>query len=144
MEKSKFLMVIQSHSLLTVFVLDGRCDSSSQECAEGREIYITDCRKDMLSAWTFVSAGDGAYLIKLKASNLCMRAGRWITMDSCDSGDRNQQFKRVGNSNRWELRPVTASGYCITQSHHPRQGERLGLWDCRIPQRDTTNFWEWW
>lgn len=127
-----------------------RCDSSRPECAAGRGIYITDCARTT-SKFELKSTGGGVYSIKLADSNLCLQgsrsggSSRFITAENCDSGDRRQQWNLTKGSenSRFQIRPVTSPGDCVTQSHHPREGEVLSLADCRIPEApgDDTSYW---
>ncbi|GKY93226.1 hypothetical protein MPSEU_000290300 [Mayamaea pseudoterrestris] len=120
-----------------------RCVNGSRNCGEGQGLEITNCDSSDVANWEFVSGPNGSRLIKLQSSNLCIRWGRWLILDSCDSSDSRQQFALPGSGSRFEIQPASDSNACVTQSHHPREGEDLGLWECRIPRGDTTNFWTW-
>lgn len=123
-----------------------RCDSSREACSAGRYIYITNCDRDMTTDWQFVTNPDNTFFIKIATSNLCISSGRRLTVQTCDANDRRQVWTATKGTRDWsgrfQLRPIDDPDFCVTQSHHPRQGELLGLWECRIPEGDDTSYWE--
>jgi hypothetical protein len=126
-----------------------KCDGGSN-CKPGQGIFVTNCDTDVATGWGFLVATDGSIMIKMASAtaNLCIQAyqnARFLTVQTCDEGAIAQRFRSIGGQrvvgDKFELRPLIAPTMCVTQDHHPKQGEYLGLWNCSIPEGDTTNFW---
>ncbi|GKY93486.1 hypothetical protein MPSEU_000316100 [Mayamaea pseudoterrestris] len=124
-----------------------RCDSSQQECASGRGIYVTNCDADMTTNWEYLNLADGSFSLRLRDADLCMQANGFarVTVEPCDLSNPSQNWRGVNGvaefNNRFELRAQPYPNDCVTQQHHPRQGEFLYLYPCELPESDTTNFW---
>ena len=124
-----------------------RCDSSRPECAAGRGVYITDCDNDLTTQWEFLTMSDGRFLLRIASTDLCLEANdsSSLKVEVCDTAAIDQKWRAVNGTNQWndrfELRVDTYPDECVTQQHHPRQGEFLYLYPCSLPQSDTTNFW---
>jgi len=57
---------------------------------------------------------------------------RYITLESCDVNNKRQKWQRFPDDEEFTLRPVyERSEYCVTQAHHPKSGEILGLKECQ-------------
>jgi len=89
--------------------------------------------------------------IQVHKSNLCLERvrSRGIVLKQCDASVLEQRFFgfRAGGQ-KMELlipRKYKRKGVeyvkCLTQHHHPRQGERIYAEDCSKARRSDTNLW---
>jgi hypothetical protein len=126
-----------------------RCDSSNQSCAPGRKVFLTNCDTDMITKWELKYVTSKAFQIKIAAADLCLTVPidtqNKLTVETCDATNNHQlYFAQNGQAkwgNRFEINPVWAPNGCVGNTHHPKYGEALYLWDCQISRWSTTSLW---
>lgn len=90
--------------------------------------------------------------IQVHNSNLCLErvGGRSILLKQCNASVTNQRFLGFKSGGQaMELLPlpgtIMRNGVefvrCLTQHHHPRQGERIYAEDCIKARKSDTNMW---
>lgn len=137
-----------SHARTSLLILS-LFHHNSPDCVAGASIYITDCVTMPITNWQFLNvATDDTVFIKIATSDLCITAGngnRRVTVQTCDANNALQRWTLTGGTASWEsrfeLQPMNNLNQCVTQSHHPRQGETLYLSDCAVPRYDHTSLW---
>jgi hypothetical protein len=125
-----------------------KCQGSG--CGSGDYLIIVNCVSDNPTRLQFVNY-DGFFMIKVRGTNLCAQLNndsKNYELRGCNSGNSLQRF-RSGNgshngSGRFEIYPVSKSGFCLTQRHHPKYGEPLRAETCSSARADTTSYWVKW
>lgn len=107
----------------------GPCDQDA--------LYVSKCSNDARQEFTFMHLTGGTeVLIKLgRGSNSCFeRKGRSIGLRRCDPNSPLQRWS-APNGNlqgyRFELSQLSYQGQCISQAHHPKEGEIVELHSCK-------------
>jgi hypothetical protein len=118
------------------------CDGT--KCAVNDKIRIRTCN-DSNTRFVFQNLNGKRTQIKVATEDLCFElvSPRSIQLHPCDAFNKNQMFQSSKGSfskDKFEIRSVV-SKHCLTQEHHPKDGEEVGLWVCKIPRGDQTNFW---
>jgi len=89
------------------------------------------------------------------SAGLCLERsnGRHVTLQRCENGKEEQLWRASRGSfsdiaprrfsSRFELSQTLFGGidYCLTNHHHPKYGEPLGMYTCAESRRDETSFW---
>lgn len=127
----------------------------ASNCREDDLLWIMDCRSRGARFNVLQNKdNDGrdiGYQLRLDGTNFCMkRIGMHVVVKKCDSGDVNQRF--VGWSSnemgKFPLRPYTMKDWserdalCISNWHHPKPEEVIGMRNCREERRYNTVYWE--
>eukprot|EP00980_Cylindrotheca_fusiformis_P001106 scaffold305_cov110-Cylindrotheca_fusiformis.AAC.24 len=139
-----------------------RC-SNNFECSVGEPLFLGDCGRWSKSAYfEFVYLDDNKVVqiqvVSLSSdltendddnsTKLCLGRGgnREVTLQECrnDSNNEGQRWTASRGSftttgDRFEI--SDGNGYCLTNHHHPKYGEQLDLYPCKVPRHDTTNYW---
>ena len=122
-------------------------ECNNPPCDAGNKLYITHCdSKNQI--FDFDNVGGNEYLIKLVSPNkgLCMqREGNDIRMRHCNSNNNSQRWiaqRGSFSSYRFEITPKELPSKCITQRHHPKDGEEVELEPCTLARDSDTSFWE--
>jgi len=82
--------------------------------------------------------------IQVYNTNLCLQMvnGRSIYLLQCDASNKEQRFLGFqAGGQAMELSPLADTERCLTQDHHPRQGERVFAQECRVARYHETNLW---
>ena len=111
-------------------------------CRSGASLDIHNCDR---GGTRFEFVGSGRIQIKVRGTNLCMAlVGRnAIELRNCDSGDDRQRFTAGAgdfNGRRFEFNPVVNGG-CVSNSHHPKDGEVIYRQTCQRSRVSTTSYW---
>lgn len=119
-----------------------RCDGS--DCNSGDDINIHYC--DDKSTWFVFDnmSSNGQTQVKIANTKLCLEWNDNYDMyvKTCDKSTDRQKFDAGQGSfsgKRFELR--TSDDGCLTQDHHPRDGELVFVEDCDTPRDDDTSYW---
>jgi hypothetical protein len=116
------------------------------ECQENDSIYIKWCSDS--SSQQFTKVGDT--IRPLSDQSLCFTTtgthseSRPIRLWPCKderSGSDEQRFEGFHASERFELHPLGDTSLCLSQTHHPKDDERVWPDSCSITRDDTTNYW---
>jgi hypothetical protein len=124
---------------------------STASCREGDLMWLNNCKdktKDFrFETMTNLNSGDQ---IRVHNTSLCFSSvrNRYLELRPCDSFDSRQLWNPVVNLKKFEMRPYdqrflsTQEAMCLSQTHHPKEEEVVGLHSCELNLRDTTNYWE--
>ncbi|KAL7533714.1 hypothetical protein ACHAXR_005406 [Thalassiosira sp. AJA248-18] len=77
-------------------------------------------------------------------TNLCLQKigrSRRIALKPCQRNKSAQLFQARGEDEKFDLRPMRASGRCLTNHHHPKAGEEIYAESCRKAHRTKTGYW---
>jgi hypothetical protein len=120
-----------------------------RETCDMDKVYISECSDDPRQTFSFeylpgnrkevlIQIGNGLH-------NTCLeRSGRDIALAWCDSTSPLQRWYSPNgdfDSYRFEISQYDYSSQCVTQAHHPKEGEVVELHSCRGSRRDQTSFW---
>lgn len=114
-------------------------------CNVGDEIFIRTCRDK--NTW-FVYANqesDGRAQLKVANSNLCLQwvDARDVRVRNCNANEPRQKFRALNGSfggPKFEISTAKKEG-CLTQHHHPKDGEKIFRSDCGTTRTYDTSFW---
>jgi hypothetical protein len=113
-------------------------------CNVNDKIHIHKC-DDSSTYFVFRNRSGGTTQIQVAGQDLCLQlvSTNTIELRPCDDSKKHQKF-RAGlgsfSGHKFELQTIINEG-CLTQPHHPKDGEEVSRWDCEIPREDTTNYW---
>lgn len=89
------------------------------------------------------------YQLRIADTNLCMeRINVHLVVQQCDLNNHEQLWVDWSNMGKFELRPLhmkdltERQANCMSQHHHPKDGELLGMRNCRLNRIYETNWWE--
>lgn len=123
------------------------CDGgNSGTCEVDDSIIISHCSHDRSTWFVYENLTSGISQIKIAASeNLCLQlvGNNDIRVKVCDGNNERQKFKALNGSfggTKFELGTVQRDG-CISQHHHPKDGEIIFRMDCALTRKHTTSFW---
>ncbi|CAJ1933104.1 unnamed protein product [Cylindrotheca closterium] len=125
--------------------------SRSSSCAPGHLIWIrkcTDTRRKF--EWNIVSNPGSGDQIRADGTNLCFHTvdNRYLEIQPCDNTRSEQLFMPIADLDRFELRPYSQRRWsrndaiCLTQMHHPKEKELIGMQPCRRALGHETLYWE--
>ena len=122
------------------------CILCSGGCNYGSQLYIDYCDTRHSERFDFVRLRNNEeHLIQLERANLCLeRVHKRIYLYPCDSSSKYQRwYARSGDfgGSRFEISQYGFSDYCMTQHHHPKPWERVGLEPCRLARESQTSYW---
>mmetsp|Transcript_13616 Transcript_13616/g.30031 ORF Transcript_13616/g.30031 Transcript_13616/m.30031 type:complete len:118 (-) Transcript_13616:88-441(-) len=85
---------------------------------------------------------DTVMLQSMRQQDLCFTlVDREIRITTCDTMDDRQHFKIRGESSKFHIKPALKEKACVTQHHHPRDGEELIIDPCKVAKKDQTAYW---
>ena len=119
----------------------------STDC-NSNEMYMTRCRDEPNQRFTFIEAGNNEVVIRLgNGENRCWeRYRRRIFLRPCDTGNPLQRWYAPNgdfNGPRFEMSQRGFDSQCVSNDHHPKEGEVVELHSCtgsRAPDSETS-FW---
>jgi hypothetical protein len=120
-----------------------QCDGNG--CSEGDNLYISTC--DDNSDWfQFKNLTNGVTQVKAATTNLCMEwvGSRDVELHTCDASNERQKVTAGEGSfygGRFELDTYAQEGGCLSQDHHPKDGEQIYRFDCGYSRGSTTSYW---
>jgi hypothetical protein len=117
------------------------CFQCRSSCNVGVEIAIRECSN---SNTKFQFVGSGQVQVKVVDKDLCMELmsdNVKITLQKCSSSSRQKFTDGPGdfNGQKFELQTVAVAG-CLSQPHHPRDGEIIRRQGCDGARADTTSY----
>ena len=123
------------------------CMACANQCTEGERVILRDCRA---SAYQQFHGMIDHTLRPSVNQNLCLTVTGYdseetpVTLLECD-GRSDQQFLDVplpvDSEEKFMLRPKDQGSHCLTQEHHPKEGEPIYPEDCSMSLKDGTAFW---
>ncbi|CAJ1937626.1 unnamed protein product [Cylindrotheca closterium] len=124
---------------------------TTASCNEGNQLWLQSCKNTSRDyRFEFLHNDGSGFQIRAFNTSLCFSTVRntYIEMRPCDSRRSSQLFNPIQFSTKFELRtyeernlPVDEAR-CVSQLHHPKANEMIGLHRCDWAVNDTTNFWE--
>lgn len=125
----------------------GGAEGTSRPCGYGDRTYVDHCgpsngRYDFI----FVNGGEEPdVVIRLHGTALCLeQVSLEIFLYGCDSSNvRQLWFAPRGDllGGRFEISPRNLPSHCVTQPHHPKAGEEVGLATCSGARDSQTSYW---
>mmetsp|Transcript_39969 Transcript_39969/g.96446 ORF Transcript_39969/g.96446 Transcript_39969/m.96446 type:complete len:496 (+) Transcript_39969:60-1547(+) len=128
------------------------CDAYSNglnsNCKEGDSVWIRDCRR-YGNEYNVLQKHKAGFTLRLHNTNLCIeRRNKHLMMKRCNINDPDQQFVAWDDMTKFELRPLAMAGWtereadCVSQLHHPKSEEVVGMHNCRLCRHFETRYWE--
>lgn len=124
---------------------------STASCEEGHLLWLLNC-KDKTNDFRFevIKNQNSGDQVRVYNTTLCLSTveNRFLELRACDNSDLKQLWNPISNLKKFELRPYsqrlfsTQEAVCLSQSHHPKEEEVVGLHSCEQNLNETTNFWE--
>ncbi|CAJ1933102.1 unnamed protein product [Cylindrotheca closterium] len=120
-------------------------------CREGYTVWIRKCKDTRRHfKWDILKNSGSGDQVRARDSNLCLStvSNRYVEMKQCDSGSSRQLFMPITDINKFELRPYhqrtwpRSSSKCLSQLHHPKDKELVGLHSCETARNHETIYWE--
>jgi hypothetical protein len=120
-------------------------------CREGQSVWIRECKdKRRFYSFVIISNYNSGDQIKVHDTNLCLSTVRnkYLELRNCDNKLSNQLFAPIYDIGKFELRPYDQrllslkQAKCLSQLHHPKDKEVVGLHQCETNYNHETNFWE--
>jgi hypothetical protein len=132
---------------------EGECEvpsSTSASCQEGHQIWVRKC-KDERRLYTFEiikNFGTGDQ-IRVHGTDLCFSIvdDTYLELRPCDKNHPTQLFNPIEETTKFELRPYDQrdmsmkDANCLSQRHHPKDKEMVGLHQCETNYNHETNYW---
>mmetsp|Transcript_21098 Transcript_21098/g.51906 ORF Transcript_21098/g.51906 Transcript_21098/m.51906 type:complete len:153 (+) Transcript_21098:1-459(+) len=119
-------------------------------CEEGDQIWVRRC-KDERRLYTFeIIKHDGrGDQVRVHGTSLCFSIinDKYLELRTCDRTKPEQLFAPIEDTMKFELRPYDQrnlsdrEAQCLSQRHHPKDKEMVGLFRCRTNINHETNYW---
>lgn len=119
---------------------------NSAACEVDDSIIISYCSHDHSTWFVYKNLKDDISQIQVAvSSHLCLQlvGNNEIRVRVCDATKQRQKFKALNGSfggAKFELGTVERDG-CISQHHHPKDGEIIFRMDCALTRKHTTSYW---
>jgi hypothetical protein len=120
-------------------------ECGGSDCNVGDEIFIHECTEH--STWfVFANSVDTTAQIQIAATNLCLEwvDARDLRARTCDASVRRQKFRSKNgafrSNDKFEILTYRGEG-CLTQQHHPKDGEKIFRSDCERARQYDTSLW---
>jgi len=121
----------------------------SAQCRSGDNIEITTC--DDENTWFVFRNRDGRdSQLKIAGTELCMemvgekdywgRKRKAIEVRECSTSDERQFFRAEWGDEKFSIKTANNDG-CLSQDHHPREGEAIFSEDCDRADYQDTVYW---
>ena len=117
---------------------DFNCTDSSS-CVDGDQLWLRDCRKGMGTTFRAIDTDDGL-MLRLNGIGTCITRVRrdFLAVYTCNASDITQKWRPISLEQPFELVPkyynVNDFGteFCVTNHHHPKEFEVLGMSVCEL------------
>jgi hypothetical protein len=118
---------------------------NTDACEVDDSIIISNCSHDRSTWFVYKNLRNDISQIQVAVSNLCLQlvGNNDIRVKVCDGTKQRQKFKALNGDfggAKFELGTVERDG-CISQHHHPKDGEIIFRMDCALTRKHTTSFW---
>ena len=146
-------------ALCDVNEFDENCDVVNY-CRDGMMLALTECRPNKWTSaakFSLLPGHNGLFdylegdQIQVANSNLCLSlvGSRVIKLETCNASKIEQRFTGFSSGgNAIEIAPAKVSKKdgvvvekCLTQHHHPREGERIYSEVVKLARISDTNLW---
>ena len=134
------------------------CIACDGGCSEGNKLRTTPCTSTSLPPIQIIINQDtiipttvpvDLVQIEVAGAGLCMEAvpeDDVIFLRNCQNFvlSQNQWFYGYNETHvdRFEIRPFVEPDQCVTQLHHPKDGEEIIIQFCDAARTDNTSYWE--
>ncbi|CAJ1935187.1 unnamed protein product [Cylindrotheca closterium] len=130
---------------------DGDCrsrGSSSARCREGHLVWIEWCnRRDY--QFEIIQHYNSGSQVRVHGTDLCFSTvyNRYLELRVCNQTDALQLWSPIADTKKFELRPFDQRNLtrddarCLSQQHHPKSEELVGLHSCAEARQDETVYW---
>ena len=132
---------------------DYNCESSY--CDPEDQLWLRDCDDSYGAEFRAETYPDGVMLRIYESGRSSTSFGQCVTrvrrdflnIQPCNADDITQKWKPISAQNPFELIPAYFNNnddgvpYCITQHHHPKSYEILGMKNCPQAHSDDTGEW---
>jgi hypothetical protein len=119
---------------------------NSDACEVDDSIIISHCSHDRSTWFVYKNLSNDVSQIQVAvSSHLCLQlvGNNDIRVKVCDGTKQRQKFKALNGSfggAKFELGTTERDG-CISQHHHPKDGEIIFRMDCALTRKHTTSYW---
>jgi hypothetical protein len=121
-------------------------DPNDPTCFENDQIWIRNCGGPKRGNAVFNVDSYPTYdVLRIKATDLCLTrtTDRYVRLERCIATLDSQKWKKVTLDAPFDLRGIGAKDYrCLTQGHHPKEGEILHMKDCVVAYKHNTSLWD--
>ena len=129
------------------------CESSGdsgKSCRAGDLIWIRRCTDNRDYKFLILKNFDSGDQVQVVDTNLCLSTvnKKYLEVQECDSSKAEQLWATIDDLSKFELRPYhmrdlsIKEARCLSQLHHPKSREVVGLHDCITTYHHDTMFWE--
>merc|ERR1712032_733032 len=88
--------------------------------------------------------------IRVDGTNLCLSTvgNLYLELRNCDQRSSRQMWKPIADTDQFQLRPYNQRNWspndarCLSQKHHPKDKELVGLHRCSTALDHQTLYWE--
>lgn len=115
----------------------------SPDCNRDDLLWIQECNPGFGAEFRAEPFFDGT-MIRVSGTTNCVThtASRYITLQRCSEDNSRQKWTTISVDGPFELRPIyDKTDHCITQHHHPKSYEVVGLKPCEEANQDDTGEW---
>lgn len=115
----------------------------SPDCNDGNQLWVQECDHGFGAEFRAESVSDGTLIRVSGTTNCVSRTGsRFVNLQRCDGDSNDQKWNAFSKDRPFELRPVyEKTDHCITQHHHPKSYEVVGLKLCEEANDANTGKW---
>lgn len=142
-ERERFWCIECTRCETLNFSDDGEGCEQVWDCAADDQLWLQPCRKGYGHNFFVTEHGD-YHQIHIENTNLCWERTRkrYITIQECDASQLSQLWTKV-TDNAFELIPANTGDeqFCVTQQHHPKPSEIVGLKECDLAHKWDTGYW---
>lgn len=117
------------------------CAECHTDCEYGDVVVIKECDEDKKDQrWIFEDDKIKPY----KSPELCITARDdlegYVNLRTCyEKRDKYQKFNLFDDDDEeFQIKPKAENDLCLTQNHHPREGENLKFYSCRKAEEGDT------
>ena len=114
-----------------------------REC-ESDHVYTDWCSTSSRQQFEILYQPSGEFMIRAVSKNQCLEGDRPKLRD-CNPNNAAQLWHPMNGgyeSTKFEITRKGRESRCLTQHHHPKEGEVIEMNDCARERRYTTNAWE--
>lgn len=125
--------------------------SSGSSCREEHNLWIRKCKDDRRDfKFNIITNPGSGDQVRVAGTNLCLSTvnNKYLELKSCNEASSRQLFAPIENLSKFLLRPYNQRNWtdnvakCVSQLHHPKDKEVLGLHHCERARNDQTMYWE--
>jgi hypothetical protein len=125
--------------------------NSGSSCREGHHLWIRECKDDRRDVkFNIITNSGSGDQVRVAGTNLCLSTvnNKYLELKPCNKNSSRQLFATITNLSKFVLRPYSQRTWteniakCISQLHHPKNKEVVGLHQCEEARNHQTIYWE--